>query len=68
VDNAKVQPSHNAGTVFHRRWDGEKAVIFADNGDFLLNVSCKATAGEMEADIMYGVSISVEAWPAARTP
>jgi Subtilase family len=63
VDNAKMQPSHNAvarGTVFHRRWDGEKAVTFADNGDLLLNVSCKAAAGEMDADIMYCVAISVE--------
>jgi hypothetical protein len=63
VDNAKVQPSHNAvarGTVFHRRWEGEKAVSFTDNGDLLLNVSCNATAGEMDADIMYGVAISVE--------
>jgi hypothetical protein len=63
VDNAKVQPSHNAvarGTVFHRRWEGEKAVSFADNGNLLLNVSCKAAAGEMDADIMYGVAISME--------
>jgi hypothetical protein len=63
VDNAKVQPSHNAvarGTVFHRRWEGEKAVSFADNGDLLLNVSCKAAAGEMDADVMYGVAISIE--------
>jgi hypothetical protein len=63
VDNAKVQPSHNAvarGTVFHRRWEGENAVSFADNGNLLLNVSCKAAAGEMDADIMYGVAISIE--------
>jgi hypothetical protein len=63
VDNAQVQPSHNAvvrGTVFHRRWEGEKAVSFTDNGDLLVNVSCKAAAGEMDADIMYGVTISVE--------
>jgi hypothetical protein len=34
IENAQVQPSHNAvarGTVFHRRWEGEKAVSFADN-------------------------------------
>jgi hypothetical protein len=63
VDNAKVQPSHNAvarGTVFHRRWEGENAVSFADNGNLLVNVSCKAAAGEMDADIMYGVAISIE--------
>jgi hypothetical protein len=46
--------------VFHRRWDGEKAVSFVDNDDLLLNVSCKASAGEMDADIMYGVAISIE--------
>jgi hypothetical protein len=63
VDNAKVQPSHNAvarGTVFHRRWEGEDAVAFADSGNLLLNVSCKPAAGEMDADIMYGVAISLE--------
>ena len=71
VDNAKVQPSHNAvarGTVFHRRWEGEKAVSFADNGDLLLNVSCNATAGEMDADIMYGVAISVEVGQGVAVP
>jgi hypothetical protein len=63
VDNAQVQPSHNAvarGTVFHRRWEGEKAVPFADHGNLLVNVSCKAAAGETDADIMYGVAISIE--------
>ena len=63
VDNSKEQPSHNAvarGTVFHRRWEGERAVSFTDNGDLLLNVSCKASAGELDADIMYGVALSVE--------
>jgi hypothetical protein len=63
VDNAKVQPSHNAvarGTVFHRRWEGANAVSFADNGNLLLNVSCKPAAGDMDADIMYGVAISME--------
>jgi hypothetical protein len=63
IENAQVQPSHNAvarGTVFHRRWEGEKAVSFADNGDLLLNVSCKAAAGEMDADVMYGVALSIE--------
>ena len=48
------------GTVFHRRWEGENAVSFTDNGNLLLNVSCKATAGEMDADITYGVAISIE--------
>jgi hypothetical protein len=63
VDNAQVQPSHNAvarGTAFHRRWEGENAVSFTDGGDVLLNVSCKAAAGEMDEDIMYGVAISIE--------
>jgi hypothetical protein len=63
VENAKVQPSHNAvarGTVFHRRWEGEDAVSFTDGGDLLLNVSCKAAAGEMDADIMYAVALSIE--------
>ena len=46
--------------MFHRRWEGEKAVSFADNGDLLLNVSCKAAAGKTDANIMYGVAVSVE--------
>lgn len=63
VDNAQVQPSHNAvarGTVFHRRWEGDNAVAFADNGNLLINVSCKAAAGEMDADIMYAIAVSIE--------
>ncbi|MDR3567883.1 MAG: S8 family peptidase [Syntrophobacteraceae bacterium] len=63
VENAKVQPSHHAvarGTVFHRRWEGEDAVAFADGGDLVFNVSCKAAAGELDDTIPYGVALSLE--------
>ena len=63
VDNAKVQPSHTAvarGTVFHRRWEGDKAVAFVDGGDLVFDVSCKASAGELDDAVRYGVALSIE--------
>lgn len=63
VDNAQLQPSHNAvarGTVFHRRWEGRRAVSFVDGGDLLLDVSCKVAAGNLDCEIMYAVAISIE--------
>jgi hypothetical protein len=57
------QPSENAaarGTVFHRRWEGERAATFANGGDLVLNVSCKPTAGELDQPIPYGLAVSLE--------
>ena len=63
IDNAQTQPSHNAvgrGTIFHRRWEGTKAAPFVDNGDLVFDVSCKATAGDLDMEIPYGVALTIE--------
>jgi hypothetical protein len=48
------------GSVFHERRTGEKAAVFVDNGDLLLRVSCRATAGELAEEIPYALAISFE--------
>ncbi|WP_424983822.1 S8 family peptidase [Maritalea sp. S77] len=63
VENAKDQPSHNSfgrGTVFHRRWTGEDAMPFVDEGDIVLNVSCKPSAGDLDIPIPYAVAVTLE--------
>lgn len=63
VGNAKGQPSHNAfgrGTVFHRRWDGNDAKPFVDDGDIVLNVSCKPSAGDLDVSIPYAIAVTLE--------
>jgi len=63
VSNSKQQPSHNAfgrGTVYHRRWEGDEAKAFVDDGDLVLKVACKAAAGELDDAIPYGLAVTVE--------
>ncbi|MGD0679423.1 MAG: S8 family serine peptidase [Polyangiaceae bacterium] len=63
VKPGKQQPSHIAvarGTVFHRCWDGTKAAEFVDDGYLVLDITCKATAGELDAEIPYGVAVTLE--------
>jgi hypothetical protein len=63
VERSRSQPSHDAvdrGTIFHMRWEGSSAAPFVDQGNLVFNVGCKATAGELDADIPYGVAVSIE--------
>ena len=63
VSNSKQQPSHNAfgrGTVYHRRWEGHDAKAFVDDGDLVLNVTCKPAAGDLDDAIPYGLAITLE--------
>lgn len=63
VSNSKQQPSHNAfgrGTVYHRRWEGDEAKAFVDDGDLILKVACKAATGELDDAIPYGLAVTVE--------
>jgi hypothetical protein len=64
VGNAKNQPSHNAvgrATIYHRRWEGEEAVEFVDEGNLVLDVACTPTAGELDDSIPYGIALTLEA-------
>lgn len=57
------QPTDKAiarGTLFHERRTGERAAIFVDNGELLLRISCRATAGELDEEIPYALAISFE--------
>jgi hypothetical protein len=63
VSNARNQPSHNAvgrATIYHRRWEGEEAADFVDDGNLLLDVTCAPTAGELDESIPYGIAITLE--------
>jgi hypothetical protein len=48
------------GSLFHERRTGERAAVFVDNGELLLRVSCRATAGELEEEVPYALAISFE--------
>jgi hypothetical protein len=63
VANSKIQPSHNAvgrGTVYHRRWEGDEAAEFVDDGHLLLDVTCSPTAGDLDEAIPYAVVATLE--------
>lgn len=48
------------GSLFHERRTGERAAVFVDNGDLLLRVTCRATAGEFNQHVPYALAISFE--------
>jgi hypothetical protein len=57
------QPTDKAtarGTVFHERRHGEAAAVFVDDGDLLLRVSCRATAGNLTESVPYAMAVSFE--------
>lgn len=63
VENSKQQPSHNAlgkGTVYHRRWEGEKGADFVNNGNLVFDVTCSPAAGELDEAISYAVVATLE--------
>ena len=50
LDREACQPTDKGtgrGTVFHERRSGENAAVFVDDGDLLLRVSCRASAGDL---------------------
>ena len=64
VSRSRGQPSDKSvprGTVFHTRYEGNKAVQFVDNGDILLRVFCREQAGSLDQIIRYGVAVTIEA-------
>jgi len=63
VSRAKAQPNHHAirrGTVFHDRREGERASAYVDNGDLLIRVAARASAGEYDALVPYALAVSIE--------
>jgi Subtilase family len=71
VANARNQPSHNAvgrGTIYHRRWEGDEAADFVDDGNLLLDVTCAPTAGEFDESIPYGIAVTLEVGAGVAVP
>lgn len=63
VESSKQQPSHNAlgkGTVYHRRWEGEKGADFVNNGNLVFDVTCLPAAGKLDEEISYAVVATLE--------
>lgn len=56
------------GSLFHERRTGERAAVFVDNGELLLRVSCRATAGDLEEEVPYALAISFEVGVEAGIP
>jgi hypothetical protein len=56
------------GSLFHERRTGERAAVFVDDGDLLLRITCRATAGELDEEIPYALAISFEVGVEAGIP
>jgi hypothetical protein len=57
------QPTDKAvvrGTIFHERRKGENAIVFVDDGQLLLRLSCRSAAGELTESVPYALAISFE--------
>ena len=64
VKRSSGQPLHSSvsrGTVFHARYEGEKAVSFVDDGHVSLRIFCREQAGALDQPIRYGVAVAIEA-------
>jgi hypothetical protein len=62
-DRFSYQPTDKAvvrGTTLHERRTDEAATVFVDDGHILLRVGCKASAGELSADVPYAIALSFE--------
>ena len=64
VKRSSGQPLHTSvsrGTVFHARYEGERAVSFVDDGHVSLRIFCREQAGALDQSILYGVAVTIEA-------
>ena len=64
VKRSSGQPPHTSvsrGTVFHERYEGERAVSFVDDGHVLLRIFCREQAGALDQQIRYGIAVTIEA-------
>lgn len=63
VTRIRMQPHSDAttrGTSFHEVLQGERAVPYVDDGKLKFTVSCRASAGTLEAAVPYAVAVTVE--------
>lgn len=63
LERVDAQPNYHAvkpGSVFHELREGERAAAFVDDGDLLLRISFRATAGTYAQPVPYAVAMLVE--------
>ena len=61
---APNQPSDSSvprGSLFHVRYEGNKAVPFVDGGHIRFRVFCREQAGPLDQKIGYGLAVTIEA-------
>ena len=71
VKRTKAQPQYQAisrGTVFHDRREGRSAVSYVDNGDMIVKISARNTAGEFEDSVPFALAISIEVGVGSHIP
>lgn len=64
VKRVAGQPSDKAiprGSLFHVRFEGERAVAFVDGNTLALRVFCREQGGALDQSIRYGLAVTVEA-------
>ena len=64
VSRSSRQPSSFSvprGTISHARYDGDKTVVFVDDGHVVLRVYCRKQAGALDQNIRYGIAVTLEA-------
>ena len=64
VSRVPEQPSDKSvprGSLFHVRYQGNKAVSFVDDGHIQFRVYCREQAGPLDQAIRYGLAVTIEA-------
>jgi hypothetical protein len=70
-DRDPYQPTDKAvlrGTILHEHRTGEAAKVFVDDGQILLRLGCRATAGSVAENVPYAIAISFEVAVEAGVP
>lgn len=63
VKRESLQPSHHSvrrGSLLHVRYEGSKAVSFAEDGHLCFSVFCASPAGGLRGSVPYGLAVTVE--------
>lgn len=69
VKRVAWQPSDKSvprGSLFHARYDGERAVAFVDGNTLALKVFCREQGGALDQAIRYGFAVTIEAGEAVQ--
>ena len=49
------------GTVFHERYEGERAVELVDGEHLSVRIVCREQAGTLDEPVHYGMAVTIEA-------